>query len=86
MFFLNPKINKYLVNIVIDYLLPNKEKIDFTKLKLVKSIDFEFKHYMEDHKHYRNNFKYYFNTVIKEYPIEIVFYFNNKLRSWISKT
>jgi len=74
------------MNIVIDYLLPNKKEIEYNKLKMVKSIDFEYKHYIEDRKYYRNNFKYYFNTVIKEYPIESVFYFNNKLKSWISKT
>jgi len=76
------KINRNISNIIIDYLLPNKEDLIYNKLKMVKSIEFEYDFY-ED-KDYQN-FKDYLNRCVRNNPIHKVFYFNDKLKFWVNK-
>lgn len=79
------KINRNISNIINDYLLPNKKEIDFNKLKMVKSIDFEYIFYGDPESEYQN-FKDYLNQLVKNNPININFYFNEKSKSWVSKS
>lgn len=72
------KINKHLIDIVKSYLLPDRNEFD--KLKLVKSIDFEYRQYLMFEVF--DTFKNYFNEVSKA-PIENCCIFDKILKKWI---
>jgi len=76
------KINKNISNIIIDYLLPNKEEIELNKLKMVKSIDFEYEHCITVLLYECNDFKEYLNEFVYRNPIENTCDFNLSSKSW----